>query len=475
MSKLDRDTDRIERALEGLLAPAELEALHAEIVRNPALRARYVERAWLHGALWAGRDRLPEAFAEVAAFAPQTETRRARPWLWIASAMLATAACVTLALTAYGPWRVQPAPMVATITHSQNTRWAGSTLPTAEQSRLGPGTLSLVQGMATLTFESGAVVTLEAPTKLEIVSAMRARLLEGSVTADVPEAAHGFTIDTPDLKVVDLGTRFGVTTGAAGDSHVFVFEGEVRLDQPVGADGKEAATAEPSRHLLGGESFHVRSGAATGNLEPRRFAPVDLVDGWTSIPTSYGRGKDAYVRRGYTDGNGSQPLLMVKHSSLETSHRNERRAFLAFDLGELASTGTTITEAELILDSQPSGLGFSAMVEDAVFAVYGVTDEALDGWEEDAVMWVNSPGVDEQGPLAGQTVRLGEFEIPRGGIGGPMRIRGTALAEFLRQDTNGLVTFVVVRETGETHSSGLVHAFASKEHPAARPPTLRIR
>jgi hypothetical protein len=42
---------------------------------------------------------------------------------------------------------------------------------------------------------------------------------------------------------------------------------------------------------------------------------------------------------------------------------------------------------------------------------------------------------------------------------------------FLRDDTNGLATFVIVRITGESAPSGLVHAFASKEHP----PTLRVR
>jgi len=54
-------------------------------------------------------------------------------------------------------------------------------------------------------------------------------------------------------------------------------------------------------------------------------------------------------------------------------------------------------------------------------------------------------------------------------------VRGPALAEFVRADTNGLVTLMIVRETGETDPSGLVHAFASKEHPTARPPTLRVR
>ena len=38
-----------------------------------------------------------------------------------------------------------------------------------------------------------------------------------------------------------------------------------------------------------------------------------------------------------------------------------------------------------------------------------------------------------------------------------------------------LVSFLIVRETGETDPSGLAHGFASKEHPTARPPTLRLK
>ena len=70
---------------------------------------------------------------------------------------------------------------------------------------------------------------MEAPTTLEIRNAMHCRLVEGTVTAEVPEPAHGFTIDTPDIKVVDLGTKFGVTAGSTGNSQVRVFEGEVEI------------------------------------------------------------------------------------------------------------------------------------------------------------------------------------------------------------------------------------------------------
>ena len=463
-----RDAERIERALDDRLSEEEGEAFKADIVRDPVLRAAYAERRWLHALLRAERDRLPQLLADASdAEAPAPARTRANPAVF-ASLALAAAACAVLGFTLFRPHRAPASPQphaVATLVQAANTKWAGSTLPTAENSPLGAGTLALVEGIATLKFASGASVTLEAPTTLEIVDAMNCRLIEGSVTAEVPLAAHGFAVDTPDLRVVDLGTRFGVTAGSAGNSYVFVFEGEVRLTDAAGTE---------LRRLTAGKAYHRASGPTTGNLEPRRFEPEPPIDGWKAITTAYGRGKDAYVRRDVTNAAGAEPFIMVKHSELELSRRNERRGFITFDLAGIDAR--TVTEAELVLDPEPSGLGFSAMVPDSRFAIYGVTDESLDAWSESTVTW-NSAGaalIDET-PPADHARKLAEFAIPRGGSGNPLTIRGDGIAAFLRADTNGLATFLIVRETGESDPSGLVHAFASKEHPTARPPTLRVR
>ncbi|MCX6953705.1 MAG: hypothetical protein NTV51_16260, partial [Verrucomicrobia bacterium] len=201
--------ERIDRAIEGLLSAEELAVFKADVVRDPALRAAYVERGWIHALLKAERARLPSLIDRPAEPAPSNTVRRG-PWYFVAAAA-GLAAAVALGFALSRGRGAAPEQTVATLIQSQNTKWAGSTLPTLERSKLGRGTLALVEGIATLRFDSGATVTIEAPTKLEILSAMRCRLIEGSATAEVPEPAHGFTIDTPDLKVVDLGTRFGVT------------------------------------------------------------------------------------------------------------------------------------------------------------------------------------------------------------------------------------------------------------------------
>lgn len=455
------DQDRIDRAIEGLLSAEELAAFHADVARDPALRAAYVERAWLHGTLLAERERLPEILS--AAPAPASASVARGPWF----IGLGLAAAAAIALAFLGGQRIAPAAVpapVATLVQADNTKWAGSTLPTLPQSALGPGMFALVEGIASVRFASGAVVTLEAPTKLEIISALRCRLIEGSITAEVPASAHGFAVETPDLHVVDLGTRFGVTAGSAGNSHVFVFDGEVEVDDP----------RRPGvLRLTAGKHYHVGGVSGVAAVEPNRAAPPPVIDGWTSITTAMGRGRDAYVRRGYPELTGGHPLLMVKHTDLASGRSNERRAILTFDLEEIDAA--RLSEVQLVLDPEPSGFGFVTMVPDSRFSVYGLKPGVADSWVEQTVSWENLPGCDDAGVVPDQVEKVAEFWLPRGGSGEPMAIRGDALAAFVRASRGGLVTFLIVRETGETDTTGLVHAFASKEHPTARPPTLRVR
>lgn len=460
MSHEHPQDDSVERALEGQLSPAEWENLQREIIRDPALRARYVDQQWLHASLRAQRHALPELLAATPVVSVPHSSWRRYSYRWLAAAAGLTL-LIHLGLLAYA----RKDHSVATLVEADHCKWGASDLPTVVDSKLGVGRLNLAEGIATIKFKRGAVLTLEAPTTLEILSDMHCRLIEGSIVADVPESAHGFTVHSQDMKVVDLGTRFGLTAGSAGNSHVFVFEGKVQI---------ESARDQEPRVLSTGENFSIGSGNVSSTQEPFRTRLKIEPTGWQSITTAFGRGGDTYSRRGDSGGvKGRHPLLMVKHTELDRSHTNERRAVLTFDLSQSLVSATQ--QVELILDPEPSGMGFSTLVPDSRFAVYGVTDESLDGWNEDKILWTNTPGCNEFGPIPGATLKLLEFELPRGSSSQPLTLRSETLTAFVKGDTNGLVTFIIVRETGETDPSGLVHAFASKEHPTALPPTLRLR
>jgi ferric-dicitrate binding protein FerR (iron transport regulator) len=425
----------IERAVDGRLSAAEWEALQGAVVADAEVRREYVRRMSLQADMKA-LPKLPEL----------VKTRSLLP-----AVLWSSAAAVALTLLVGG--LITKRPEVAVLVEADRCQWAGSDLPTTSGSKLTTGTLALVQGMATLRFSSGATVTIEAPTKIELRDKMQCRLIEGSLVADVPESAHGFTVLTPDLKVVDLGTKFGLTTAAAaGNSQVKVFQGEIK----VGRHGGEMEL------LTEGKAKNwATAGEALDQEVPRADAVIQESGGWRAVSTSFGRGKDTFVRRGDGQGPyGASPLLMVKHTELPKGQSNERRAYLTFDLAELNAGGAK--EAKLVLSPEPSGLGFSALVPDSQFAVHVMEDGA---WDEATLAWSES--------FEGK--KVAEFTIPRGGVMGRIQISSEALTRAVQEAHGGLLTLVITRETGESDTSGLVHAFASKEHPTSQPPTLRIR
>ncbi|MCB1231958.1 MAG: FecR domain-containing protein [Verrucomicrobiae bacterium] len=362
---------------------------------------------------------------------------------------------------------------VATLADVKSAKWGAGSLPTQEGSRLRQGQLELLEGLATLRFDSGATVTLEAPAVVEVETAMRCRLRRGAAVAWVPGGAHGFQIQTDDALLTDYGTRFGVTAGSDGKSEVLVLEGEVGVAHRNGSAERRLKTGEMIRYDA--EKL-VETVVAEGESPRFREEPRSEAEGWVSITTARGRGKDSYGRQNTTNLTyGDSPLLMVKNSTDYVSNR--RKAWLTFDLRTIDKA--KLTESQMILSIQPSGLGYASMVPDATFALYGLTDESFDeSWGEDTLTWDNAPAnVPDHGFKLDpeKTMVLGEFTVEQGVSSGLRSVDGQALTDFILSDTNDLVTFVLVRLTDETGSNGLVHAFASAEHPVAMPPTLRLK
>ncbi|MCP4856977.1 MAG: FecR domain-containing protein, partial [Fuerstiella sp.] len=141
-------------------------------------------------------------------------------------------AIALIALLAMALWPQHPADETfATLEQSRAAFWESGDLSTADGSRLGQGTLRLAEGLATLKFDSGAEVVLEAPATLILADAMNCELTRGTVVSDMPESAHGFRIKTPSADVVDYGTRFAVSVyEETGETHTQVIEGRVQVE-----------------------------------------------------------------------------------------------------------------------------------------------------------------------------------------------------------------------------------------------------
>lgn len=467
-----------ERAIDGCLTPDEQSFLDKTLREDADMRTLFAKALHQHAELSFDAGLVKQLAEDKIVPMPvrtPTKVRSVKPAM---AALIAIAAMVMTLISVrfVFPQSGTKLKSVASVTKSSQCKWAGSTLPTAEGSRVGIGTLELVEGLATLKFDSGAEVVMEAPATVEIISAMSCRLVRGTLVAEVPPSAKGFLVDTKDAKVIDYGTRFGVSTGEDGKYMVQVLEGHVEVNEK--ADNGKKQLYRGDRVDRGWTKSRLNP--ASQEPEPSRWQPNTILnagDGWQAISTAFGRGKDSYIQSGSKPHNyGRDPFFRVKHSDLQADLN--RKGYVCFDISKFK--GRPIEDAEFMLAIEPSDLGFATLVPDSTFAVYGLTDESQDDWEEDGLTWQTAPAHDpgqatHHLPQADKVKLLGHFQIPQGMNRGTRTIRGQALTEFLNADTNGLITLIVCRETDETARGGLVHAFATKESGNNTPPMLRVK
>lgn len=180
-------------------------------------------------------------------------------------------------------------PIVATLIRTHRAQWSGDA-PLANGS-LGARPMELTGGFAELELADGARVIMQAPASFELIDGNRMALQFGRLVADVPTRAHGFTVQTPGGKVVDLGTRFGVEVDANQRTTAAVFQGEVELhgrtDQAplaltrnqlavVESDGRLAAKPQPIDERVA-RSFAQEWGQVEGLVTRQRYARLDAL------------------------------------------------------------------------------------------------------------------------------------------------------------------------------------------------------
>ena len=121
-------------------------------------------------------------------------------------------------------------PVVATqfvtLTKAKNPVWEREETVGA---KFGDELVQLFGGSIELTFDDGAVVTLQGPVEFQPRTAGQLTLRRGKLSAAVPGKAIGFTVLTPTSEVVDLGTEFEVSVKGTGASDVRVRKGEIEV------------------------------------------------------------------------------------------------------------------------------------------------------------------------------------------------------------------------------------------------------
>ena len=121
--------------------------------------------------------------------------------------------------------------------------------------KLGVSSVQLTSGSAKLLLPGVGYVVVEGPTDFELLDPMRARLNRGRITVRVTEEeGHGFVVESPRGKVIDLGTEFGLNVSDDGNVSLAVFDGEVdlQMDEPKGRTDES-----PRQRLVEGEAVSL--------------------------------------------------------------------------------------------------------------------------------------------------------------------------------------------------------------------------
>jgi hypothetical protein len=388
----------MEDYLDGLLDSSGLQELEACLREDAGAREHFVRYARLHTHLYLevrAREAGARALERIESLCPSArEGSPARGWAlagqmirwfrmprrrWIAAGLLlAMAAAGWLTRSWVSPPRTDNETAIAWLVNAQDCFWSDP----GPSGNLQPGkVLKIERGLAEIHFQCGARVILEGPSVLELISGKSARLPSGKLTAKVPAIAKGFEILSPQGRVIDFGTEFGVVA-EQGSTEVYVFEGKVEAlpaDMSKSEPRPVNLTEHQSARMASGRVTICPMPAATAESQfVRAIAPAPVIVPRT-LRLPFDRAaekgiKDRLGRRiGLTDrlpGTGkllsdwdsnlrlssdrSQLELTTTDSDLNTQYKLHHGEYLGVRLADLGLSGKEDFEVTVTIPNIPA-------------------------------------------------------------------------------------------------------------------------
>ncbi|MBI1247984.1 hypothetical protein GC197_09110 [bacterium] len=149
-----------------------------------------------------------------------------------------------------------------------HARFFGQLPPKIDSAPVFKQDYQLLEGMVELSFPKGATAILQGPAVFRIQSDERLAVDIGHCSVHAPEGAEGFQVETPEVNVVDRGTRFSVDVSDANATVVQVVEGAADVYQKPETSG-QAPLAKDS-----GLRLHPSQARRFSYLDPTKPEPV---------------------------------------------------------------------------------------------------------------------------------------------------------------------------------------------------------
>lgn len=271
----------IDAALDETISDADWVVLCDLMRSDRELRAYYIARRSLHaGLMWEGRNAevgTRNAEVETPTVVATIEPARSRVGLYaMAAAVLIAAAAVALYVLAIdaspAPER-RPGPTVAVLMDARGAVLAEPHNGEAVEvgGPVSTGGYAMSGGRIEVALESGVEAAISGPARFSLDSPMHTTLHRGRLTT---LAKPGYTVRTPRLRIVDLGTAFGVSVDDDGATRVECYRGRVRVEV-LGGDGAVTETIELDgwRSMVIGDNGVIARG--TSRIDGLRDLPSD--------------------------------------------------------------------------------------------------------------------------------------------------------------------------------------------------------
>lgn len=263
--KLNRALDQL---IEGSLTAEEAQEVQAWMKADPTILSLYLDKMRMESLL---RDHAWPAKPKVAKW-------RAAPFQSLAWAAAAVVLISALGLLlrydkSSGPGLVDGTPLpsiqfsAASVFDTTLAR-----LPDDGRLQFGDGVI-MNDGSVSIRLPSGVEALLKSPSRFAITGPNRLKLDEGAGWFRVPPAAKRFTVDLPEMEVVDLGTIFTVSVNE-GEHQVQVEQGLVEVRQLLaGIPAQRLNVGEKLVRQANQQTIQVVRGASLLNPEAMTEKP----------------------------------------------------------------------------------------------------------------------------------------------------------------------------------------------------------
>lgn len=282
---------RIQEFLDGVLPEDHWPELRDELAQSESARELYCYYARMHSLLMQ-RSKGVAALSSNVSVIPIDAMMQSQRKRSLRLAMMAAAALLLITLVTMRLIFVPEQPPMLTFRISEGTQFEmthdGSGEAPEGMSLEEGSRLRLTEGTVELNFGTGVRSIVMAPADLTLHDKDHLFLNQGTAWFHVPREAVGFQVQTKDLDIVDLGTKFGVIAHPDRHDEVHVFKGKVQLT--ANRLRKESAVLE------GGQGRRIDPIGRLDSVPTR--ASAFLTELPTTVPYLHwsfdGKGRDLY-------------------------------------------------------------------------------------------------------------------------------------------------------------------------------------